>query len=98
MKAKFVPQSHVSTMPAEATLLQLCAITKTGIFQVEKDGHCMSIAYLNIDGEGYLYHDGDSVDTKHLFFLLTYFPYKIKRKNVLSEVNEVYGGGFAESN
>ena len=98
MQAQPVPQSHTCSMPEEATLLQLCAIAKTGIFQIEKNGQYMAIAYLNIDGQGYLYHDGDSVDTAHLFFLLTYLPYKIRRKDVLEEVNNIYGVEFIASN
>ena len=95
---EFVPQSHVNEMPESATLMELCAITKTGIFQVEKDGHAMILAYFNIDGNGYLYQDGDSVCTKHLFFLLTYYPYKLNHNKILDEVNLIFNGGFIDSN
>ena len=97
-KIKFVAQSHINPMPESATLMELCAITKTGVSQVEKDGHVMIFAYFNIDGTGYLYQDGDSVATKHLFFLLTYLPYKLNHSKILDEVNSIFGGGFIDAN
>ena len=57
--------------PEHATILELCAkhsVSVVGISHIRGDE--MILAYFNHNGDGYLYQDGRSVHTRHLFFYI----------------------------